>query len=176
MSWRRVFVGINVVVGLFAISCVALCMRGSMHRTYVAEGNIEISPPGPPGVATPAAICMWANGYRVATPSAARESKDGPAYILCTLDAPVSMPFSVSRYSNFASGLVIGAFLVSIPDGHPACVGATGLVTVEDASPLDGLCDVDSMPPRSEVAMMAPFDDDVGRPTATMRIAITKAE
>ena len=146
-----------------------------VHRVYVAEGNLEISPPGSPGLAVPAAVCMWGNGYQIATPEAARSPTDGRAHILCTLDGPVSVPFSVSRYSISGHGLLIGAFLVSIPDGHPACVGSTGLVTVEDPLQLDVLCNAEDMPPESEVALMAPFDDDVGRPTATLRIAITRA-
>lgn len=176
MSWGRVLFIVMGLLALVVVSFVAMCIVGSMHRTYIAEGNIEISPPGPPGVTAPAAICMWANGYQVATPAAARESEDGPAYVLCTLDTRVSVPFSVSRYSNTGHGLLIGAFLLSIPDGHPACVGKAGLITVEDSIPLESLCRTEDMPPRSEIAMMAPYDDDDGRPTPTMRIAITKAD
>jgi hypothetical protein len=169
MSWGRVLL---VMVGLLGVACV---VDGSWHRTYVVEGSVEISPPGPPGMTAPAAICTWANGYQIATPAAARDSGEGRAYVLCTLDAPASVPFEVSRYSNSGHGLLIGAFLMSIPGGHPACEGQAGIITVEDIPPLDSLCISDDMPPQSEVALMAPFDDDVGRPTSTMRIAITKA-
>jgi hypothetical protein len=178
MPWGRI---IFVVVGLAAligILWVGLTIRASMHKTYIAEGSIEISPPGPPGVTAPAAVCMWANGFQMATPEAAREPRGSDAYVLCTLDTHASAPFEVSRYSNTGRGLLIGAFLMSIPGGHPACEGQSGLVTVEaeQTSQLDSLCRTEDMPPRSEIALMAPFDDDEGRPTTTMRIAITKAE
>jgi hypothetical protein len=178
MPWGRI---IFVVVGLAAligILWVGLMLRASMHKTYIAEGSIEISPPGPPGVTAPAAVCMWANGFQMATPEAAREPRGSDAYVLCTLDTHASAPFEVSRYSNTGRGLLIGAFLMNIPGGHPACEGQSGLVTVEaeQTSQLDSLCRTEDMPPRSEIALMAPFDDDEGRPTTTMRIAITKAE
>jgi hypothetical protein len=175
MSWTRVLL---VIVGLFialVVACVAISIRSSMHRTYVAEGNIEVRPPGPPGVTAPAVICMWANGYKVATPEVAKDPESGHPYILCSLDTPTSVPFSVSRYSNTGSGFLIGAYLVSIPGGHPACANATGRIEVENAAQLVGLCN-GPMPPRSEVALMAPFNDDDGRPTRTVRVAITKAE
>jgi hypothetical protein len=115
MSWGRILFIVVGLVGLFAVACVGLMFVGSLHKTYIIEGSIEISPPGSLGVTAPAAVCMWANGFQMATPAAARQPKDGPAYVLCSLDTHASAPFVVSRYSNSGSGLLIGAFLMSIP-------------------------------------------------------------
>lgn len=161
-----------VVVGLLGASA---CMR---HHIWIAEGNIEVSPPGPPDVTAPAAICWWANGYNVAMPALARDPEGGHAYVACTLDQPISVPITNERYSLWGNGLLIGAYVVSIPGGVPACAGSTGLIEVEDASGFERICDGNDMPPNSEIALMAPFDDKEreGRPTATVRIAITRTK
>jgi hypothetical protein len=179
MSWGRIIVivilGVVGLVVLLEFAFFGLMFFSPMNETHIVEGSIEISPPGPPGVTAPAAVCMSGNGLRMRTPAAARQSKGSEAYVLCTLDTQASAPFEVSSYS--ASGVLIEAFLMSLPAGYPACEGQRGLITTVEGIPqLDSLCASDDMPPRAEAALMAPFDEDYGHPTSTMRIAITKAE
>lgn len=177
---------------LRAIGLVALLVPGVYllfgllswnHKIYEVEGTIRISPAGPNDTQFPAVACMWATSYGLATPGAVTGGNDyddhKAAYVICHLpEHPISIPFGTAMYSNTGHGLLIGAFLRSLPGGHTSCADpgtVTALVSDPDRA-LSAVCSAGELPAESETALMAPFDDDEGRPTDSIKIVIGRAE
>lgn len=164
-----------VAGGLFLLGIYAMG-----HRFYHVNGNIHVSAPGPKGVELPAVACMFETTYAIhqATTVTAPEEESRTAFVVCRIpDDGVSIPFHVSFYSMMGRGLLVGSFLTSLGFTHPACSPDAILTLVSDEDgTLADICEGGEIPAKSEVAMMAPFDDDVGRPANAMRIDIHRAE
>jgi hypothetical protein len=149
-------------------------------KLWRVDGQVVIDSP-PPGLTLPAVACIWANSHKVPSPGAikSRGMYTGDAHVVCQVPKHgVQIPFQVNELSRTGHGLLIGAFLRSIPGGHPACaVDGTVVAVVQDAGDkLEALCAVGRVPPKSEVALLTPFDDDEGRPTSTMSVRVQRME
>jgi hypothetical protein len=100
------------------------------------------------------------------------------AYVVCRIPADgVGIPFFESRYTTTGKGLLLAAFLASVGGPFPACDDPNTIVVEvgDESRRLAGLCDV-KPPPKSELALMAPFDDKNGRPADMIRIVVIKAQ
>jgi hypothetical protein len=166
---------------MLGLAAVMLFFAAMGHKYYHVNGSIHFSPPGPSEVELPAVACMWANSYGLALPTAvaAPDEDSRTAYVVCQIpEDGVGIPFHVSEYSNSGHGLLIGAFLRSLTSSHVACSdpGAIAVLVSDPYRQLSAACENGQLPPKSETALMAPFDDDEGRPTSTMRIDIYRAE
>lgn len=151
------------------------------HKTYEVDGRIYIAPPGPGSVDLPAVACMWASTYGPAPRSTVRSPDEDSknAYVVCRIpEDGVGIPFHASHYSNIKGGFLVAAFLEPLTAPHPACHDPTAIVALvsDPERHLASVCEQRPLPARSDIAMMAPFDDDEGRPTSSMRIDIYRAE
>lgn len=176
-----VAIGLAALLALGATLLFGLLSWG--HKIHEVEGTIRVNPPGLSGTEFPAVACMWANSYGVAMPGAVtggnKYDDRRNAYIICRLpEHPLSIPFGAATYSNTGQGLLIGAFLRAVPGGHTSCANpATVAALVSDPDrALSAVCSAGELPAQSEIALMAPFDDDEGRPTDSIKIVVGRAE
>jgi len=149
-------------------------------KLWKVDGHLVVDSP-PKGVKLPAVACIWANSHKVPSPGAikSRGMYTGDAHVVCQVPKHgVQIPFQVNELSSTGHGLLIGAFLRAIPGGHPACADASAVVAVvqDTGDKLDALCAVGRVPPKAEVALLAPFDDDTGRPTSSMSVRVQRME
>jgi hypothetical protein len=172
-----VLLGVAVCGGLWFVHSIS-------HRVYKVDAELHVNAPGPVGLKFPAVVCVWANSFRAAIPDTAtnydpaREDAGTSAYVVCHVpQGGVGIPIHAALYSTTGRGFLIGAFLRPIPDGHSACSSPdTAMAVVSDPEgTLGELCSTGRLP-KPDVALMAPFDDDKGRPTRTLRIVVSRAE
>lgn len=169
-----------------ALACLVfggffIVVRGMSHKYYEVEGTIRVSPPESIDVTLPAVACMSADRSQGYAPYAITRSGtvDGTAYVVCEIPQDgTSIPFKTSTYGNTGYGIQIRAFLQPIPWSHPSCADAATpavLVSDEDRT-LERICSHGELPPKSEIALAAPFDGGDSQATETIRIVVTRAE
>lgn len=159
---------------------VADAGNGGGDKLWRVDGQVVVDS-APKGVALPAVACIWANSHKVPSPGAikSRGMYTGDTQVVCRVPKHgVQIPFQVNELSSTGHGLLIGAFLRSIPGGHAACADDSTVVAVvtDTGDKLDALCALGRVPPKSEVALLAPFDDDKGRPTSAMSVRVLRTE
>jgi hypothetical protein len=175
-----------VVLGVAAVAAAVYLSSSRENdapagdKQWRVDGQVVVDSP-PPGVQLPAVACIWANAHKVPTPGAikSRGMYTGDAHVVCRVPKHgVQIPFQVTEFSSTGHGLLIGAFLRAIPGGHPACAETGSVVAVVDDTDrkLDALCAIGRVPPKQEVALLTPFDDDKGRPTKAMQVRVLRME
>ncbi|MDD9947176.1 MAG: hypothetical protein OXU20_39420 [Myxococcales bacterium] len=154
--------------------------RELVHIDYHVAGVIRIQPPGPPGAPVPAAVCLSQNSYQMINGQPVGVSEtDRTGFVVCQIPPDgVDVPFEFVRYTTTggASGLLVAAFLVSMGKPPEACTTPDATLVRVDANALRLLCAVDRPPPKSELALLAPYHDGEGQPADHIRIVATVAD
>jgi hypothetical protein len=181
VTWRRFLLRTLLVVVVLGLLVSALVLFSLGHRQYEVDGALHVSEVASGGPHVPAVACLWANGFGMATPRADLDETDQArlAHVVCRIPAGgIDIPFRVSNYGVSGRGMLIGGYLQAAPQAAAVCSAAPIFALTLDDS--DGtyasLCASGEFPPKSEIALAAPFDDDEGRPTKNLEIRVYVAE
>ena len=150
------------------------------HRIYTMEGFIELRPPGPSGARLPAAVCMSANGFRmiVGKPLGTLAYDRGKSFIVCRIPPRgLKIPFKVEQYTTegYSRTILLAAFLASTEDKPTRCESSDATLIEASTAEIGKACFVEQPPPKSELALLAPYHDSEGRPADTIKITPTRA-
>jgi len=152
------------------------------HRSFTIKGFIELRQPGPEGAKPPAAVCMSANGFRMimGEPVSASPDDNGKGFVVCRIPPEgLRIPFiEVQPHTteSYVRTILLAAFLVSTKDRPAACEDAGASLVEVSLSEIGELCSTEKPPPKSELALLAPYHDAEGMPADTIKVVATHVD